>query len=56
MGHRDCQADRERGPALHVGPLGIRDGVDDQHQQEGDDYFHRYALSRGHFGVQRGEA
>ncbi|KYN18328.1 hypothetical protein ALC57_09435 [Trachymyrmex cornetzi] len=51
MSYRDRQADRKWGPTLHVGPLGIRDGVHDEHQQERDDYFHSYALSFSHFTV-----
>ncbi|KYM76100.1 hypothetical protein ALC53_13585 [Atta colombica] len=56
MSHSNRQADRKWGPTLHVSPLGIRDSVHDQHQQERDDYFHSYTLSVSHFMMQRGSA
>ncbi|KYN03190.1 hypothetical protein ALC62_06057 [Cyphomyrmex costatus] len=56
MSYRNCQANREWGPTFHVGPLGIRNSVHNQHQQKRNDYFHCYTLSVSYFRVQRGGA
>lgn len=56
MSCRDGQTDRQRGPALCVGPLGIRHSVHHQYQEERDDGLHYDTLGYRHAVAQRGGA
>lgn len=52
VGNGDGQADGQRCPTLRVGPLRVRDRVDNQKEEERDYRFHEDALALAHFFAQ----